>query len=221
MKRFGILLAATLTPFFVIGYLFGNLLFKDHHTERGQEMVVQAATITQRNIVYIQIEKIPDQPVRLVSIWALFILPSEQPIATFIRLYPSNNPTRDALLASELVFGNSIAVDQSFNDVMTKYYEINWDRMVILDQGDFEKVINYFEKNKTPLAPLSIQYQDTQNMLQSLCAGLLVKDPQLLGMLSTLEQIGTNFKLPKEDFIAAHKWLSTGKPFADCEVQVP
>lgn len=222
MKRFGVILAATFAPFFIIGYLFGNLLFKDSQVGKNRERTVQAATISQRNYVYVQIEMIPDQPVRLVSIWALFFMPADQPIATFIRLYPSKNPTRDALLASELIFGNGIKLNQNFNNVLTKYYEIKWDQLVILDQVDFAKLFMDLDNtNPAPTFPEKPQYLDIQTLLQSLCTGLLSKDPLLLGTISNLAHTATGLELSQEDLLMAYQWLSRGKSFTNCEIQVP
>ena len=222
MKRIGIILAATFTPFFIIGYLFGNVLFKDNLSGKSHERAVQAATISQHNYVYVQIEKIQDQPLRLVSIWALFFMPADQPMATFIRLYPSNNPTRDALLASELIFGSDIAINQHFGDVLTKYYEIKWDQLLILDQVDFAKLYEDLgNTNSTPVTPGTPQDQDIQTLLQSLCTSLLSKDPQLLGTISNLTQTETSLGVSNGDLFMAFQWFSKGKPFANCEIQIP
>jgi hypothetical protein len=222
MKRFGIILTATFAPFLIIGYLFGNLLFKDPRMGNHHERTVQAAIISQRNYVYIQIEKIPEQPVRLVSIWALFFMPADQPIATFIRLYPSNNPTRDALLASELIFGSDMELNQSFNEVLTRYYEINWEQIVIMDQVDLANVFKDLDTtNPTPSISEKTQNQEIQSLLQSLCTSLLSKDPLLLGTLSDLTHTATGLELSQEDLLMAYQWLSKGKSFSNCEIQVP
>jgi hypothetical protein len=220
MKHNTWLVALSFIPFAILGFVFATVTTQAKANPNPISQSSQNPTFKQSNILYIVVDKTSKPNPRLVSIWGLFFSTQNQLVAEFVPLYPSNKPLSDTLLISKFYLDQNFKLDPEFMNLITEYFQIEWNGFVVLDQNTERELtakltaFNTAEASKTqPLKKSS----DSSVLFNSLCNILISPklNSQMSGLLST-PSLDVNVQL--KILLDAITLTQESIPFAACEV---
>jgi hypothetical protein len=220
MKHNSWLVALSFIPFAFLGFVFATVTTQAKAEPSPIAQSNHSPNPSQSNILYIVVDKTSKPNPRLVSIWGLFFSTQDQLMAEFVPLYPSKKSLSDTLLISKFFLDTNLKLDPEFMNLITEYFQINWNGFIVLDQDaekDLTSELSSLDTIKTVNTQSSKKSSNSSIFFSSLCKFLKSPKTNTKGSdLLATPSLDANVQL--NIVLAAFTWTQENTPFAACEV---
>jgi len=104
-------------PFFVVGILSARLVFNKAPVQSSPSVAQTTQTVSsnQRVFLLVQVDDLTLPSSRLMTIHVLFLASAENRFVEAMQIFPSTDPGRDALLASQYALDSNNKLDSNLS----------------------------------------------------------------------------------------------------------
>jgi hypothetical protein len=110
----------------------------------GQKTLSVAANYSQQTtLLLIHVNDIGEANPTLISIWALFYYPGDNPSLMFQQIYPSSQSSMDATIQSQLTLSSKGEVSSQFFSSLQDEYHFSWNNYIVVDQQSMQSLTSW------------------------------------------------------------------------------
>ena len=110
----------------------------------GQKTLPVAANSSQQTtLLLIHVNDIGEANPTLISIWALFYYPGDNPSLMFQQVYPSSQSSMDATIQSQLTLSSKGEVSSQFFSGLQDEYRFSWNNYIVVDQQSMQSLTSW------------------------------------------------------------------------------
>ncbi|HTX78106.1 MAG TPA: hypothetical protein VMC62_00485 [Longilinea sp.] len=167
----------------VVGFFAASAVNPEN--KPGQKTPIVAGNIPQQTtLLLVHVNDISEANPTLITIWALFYYPGDNPSLMFQQVYPSSQASVDATIQSQMTLSAKGDVASQFFGSLQDQYRFSWNNYVVVDQQSMQNLTGWLPGMDstafltTPLGrdDLLQAASNDQDYLKQLCSKL--SDPQ-------------------------------------------